>query len=292
MTKKRGFRYKGSVVTLHVRTDLRDDFVLEVLTPAERWVAVALRLLIADCPYRPVLCIAPGYPMTDAEVARQMRVPITLWRKTKRKLLKAGHIEWDPKVGIRHNNWEDSNSQDKRQLRFKHKERSLLPLSEKELREDKEDRTTIMNLWNEITGSVFDPDLPLFVKSYRDRVAEGATLQQILVVVRRCGWATQYAHPKTQYYMRPDRIIGAASFWKWVNKQGAEEATGRIQSTREYMSSLSTPALKKKAWALVSEYDKVNKLEKRRNGWDSLAETDFRKMMTCKEYLLILMDKE
>jgi hypothetical protein len=228
--------------------------------------------------------------MIDAEVARQLCVPISLWRKTKRKLLKAGKIEWDPKVGIRHNGWEHSNPWDKRAMKIKIAASNLLPLSEQELREDKEDRETIMNLWNEITGTVFNPDLPNFVKSYRERVTEGATLAQILLVVRRCGWATQNAHPKTQYYVRPDRVIGAASFWKWVNKEGAEEATGRIQSTSEYIRSLS-PALKKKAWALASEYHKVNQLEKRRSGWGSLAETDFKKMMTCKEYLLILMDK-
>lgn len=278
------------MINLYIGTDLRDDFTREVLTPAERWAAIGLRLLIADCPYRPVLCIAPGYPMIDAEIARQISVPVTLWRRTKHKLLRAGKIEIDPKVGIRYADWRSSNPRDNHLLRVASDSSSLLPLSEQELQEDRDNRTKVMDLFNLITGSVFDPDMPQFVRCFRDRVAEGATMQEILLVVRRACWAAMNADPAAQKYIQPRRVVAAESFWKWVKKDTAQEATGRMVSTLEYIKGLPPGEPKRRAMQLVSQYTQENKLIKRKNGWDTVVDTDFRKIMTCKEYVMLLME--
>lgn len=61
--------------------------------PLEEWaVYVRLRLLVAACPWRPWLRLNREHGLSDRAIASQMRVPLELWQKTKKKLEESKRI--------------------------------------------------------------------------------------------------------------------------------------------------------------------------------------------------------
>jgi hypothetical protein len=235
--------------------------------------------------------MAPGHPMHDDEIASQIGVSIPLWRKTKEKMRLHGELEIDRKVGIRYAGWKSTDPLDKYRKRFPEETSAMLGLSEQELQEDRDKRVAVADRFNALTGLSFDPDLIGFVRRFRDRTSEGATPEQFDIAMRRSLWAHMNGPPMAHMYISPYKIIGATSFWRWVHKEGAPAPTERIESTRELIMKLEQP-LKRRARELCSKYYHSNKTQMRSRGWNDYADIDYSKVMTCKEYIKLILGIE
>jgi hypothetical protein len=278
-------RKRGESISLHVGTELRHERI-KALSPIERWTRIALKLLVADCPYRPVLCSSPGNPFTDTQIARHLMVATSAWKATKKKLVMSGEIEVDPKVGVRYQDWAGGHP-------FRHAPRKpvdLLPLSEKELAVHEELRVWLIERWNVILGHAYVADERLFIDHVERRISEGATRDDLDMGMRTFIWANANATPKINDLMRPYRAFRSHTFWKWV-KMAMPAPVLRMQTTKEYMKGLP-PHLRKRAREYASDYGSEIALLLRRNGWDSLYDADFTQVQTCKQYVMDRIEKE
>jgi hypothetical protein len=269
----------GQGIQITVWKDLRSDNV-NSLPPAGRWIRIALKLLISDCPYRPVLCISPGNPFTDRQVAKNLRVSLKAWRAVKTKLLEWGEIEILPEVGLRFTDWKGHKGTKYETMAIA---QEVAPASEQELRLTEGVRGRLAETYNTICGTAHNPLELLFVKNVSARIAEGATEQDLDIGMRTYVWAYMNGTPSLITRMAPFGAFKSHSFWKWV-KMNRPAARLRAFSTIEYVRTLS-PRLRKIARGIASGYHSDMKLVLRKNGWDHLYDVDWDKVMTCKQYV-------
>ena len=248
----------------------------------ERWTRIALKMLVADCPYRPVLCMSPFVPFTDYQIAKHLMVSLPTWRKVKAKLIEWGEIRADKDMGIIYEKWLGDTSDGRAKAVLKPE--SLPALSEKELMEDNGIRQRLMDTYNTITGGDYRHDEAFFIDAVRKRAAGGATEEDMDIALRTYLWANINGTPQVVSRMRPYAAFSARGFRRWRNMNRPMPVV-RIVSTNEYIRGL--PMEKRKlAYELVREYGKQLKILYEKMGWEHLWEVDYNKVSTCKLFVM------
>ena len=272
------------MIILHAGDELRSAFA-ESLTVTERWGWIALRMLVSESPFRPVLCVGPGIPFTDEQISNQLMIGEDSWKKLKRKLVDTGRIELDPRLGITVPHWNRSPAS----RFYRQKPRAALPMhyTEEELRQDRAERVELASIFMALTGRPAFADNYQFVQKFRERKAEGATKEDFEIAMRTyCNYASQFSIMVTRR-LNPVFALAAGQFWKF--RKANKPIYGRTISTIEYIKGLPD-GKREGARRVAVEYTKSIQLTMRRNGWASLADIDFSQIPTCKQYLMERVD--
>jgi|MudIll2142460700_1097286.scaffolds.fasta_scaffold00097_5 hypothetical protein len=261
-----------SKVSLYTVHDLRSK-ELSDFSPSEKWTWVALRLLVADCPFRPVLCLTPGVPLTDEQIAKQLAVPLALWKGTKKKLVEKGKIVVS-KSGIAVGQWYSPCNR---------REWEAAVPTDEEISKNQEERIQLCKVWGEITGHVPDPNNKVFMRNYNGRKHEGATLLQMETAVRTyLGIVTQGSLYQCRV-MSISKALTPLTFWKLVKTN--RPIWGATQSTLDYYNSLETDTLRGMARDIIKDYRKTILEYMRKEGLRNVFDIDFNKTKTCNKYL-------
>lgn len=268
-----------SRVVLYTTHDLRsadlDDLSLE-----EKWTWVALRLLAADCPFRPILCLMPGVPLTDEQIAIQLRVPLALWRRTKKKLSDHKRILVD-KRGIVIGEVNQPNMFRKWEIK--------MPTDE-EIKQDEQGRIKLCKIWEEMVGLLPDHNNRFVVRNYAARKKEGATEHDFEVAARTYLGIVSKGTISQCRTMKISMMLSKGTFWKMVKIN--RPAHGRTTTTLDYYNSLKKNKSRGLANDIVKDWSESIRKYMTLNGIRSLIDIDWTKIMTCQEYLKRRMDGE
>ena len=273
----------ANMVSLFVWKDLRASTIAE-LTPQERWARVALKMFVCDSPYRPVVCISPGNPFTDGQIARNLMVSVAVWKSTKKKLIEWGEIEAIEGVGIRYPDYRGLKNTRFEILEKRAAPDAGAPATAEELKKNEDIRIRMMERYNMMLGSGYHPEELHFVKNIAARIEEGATEEDLDIGMRTYIWVVGSSAPGANNKMRPSDAFNSRGFWKY-RKMNMPATAVRFQTTKEYIRSLPS-AVKPYARKFCSDYFYEMKNVFRRNGWDFLYDADFTKVMTCKQYVM------
>lgn len=276
-------------IALHVGNELRHERIRS-LSPTERWARIALKLLVADSPYRPVLCISPGLPFTDSQIANQLMVSPALWKRLKRKMVDWGEIETDKSVGLKYAGWRGFSGSKVSEMMTVANPDELMPLDEETLKKHEDTRRWLIERYNLISGLNYGISDRQLIQCVEGRMAEGATPEDLDIGMRTYLWVYLNASPAAYKKAIPFRAFKAHSFWKWV-KMNMPAPLIKLDSTSGYLSSLPW-SLRKRGYSFCKDYIKEVGLMIRRNGWDNLYDVDFTKVKTCKQYVMEKMEKE
>lgn len=268
-----------SRIVLYTVHDLRSK-ELDDLSYEEKWTWIALRLLVADCPFRPVLCLTPGVPLTDEQIAIQLRVPLALWRRTKKKLVDHKRILVDRK-GITVGEWTQPNM-------FRTWEMKM-PTDE-EIEADQQGRIKLCAIWTEIVGLTPDPNHKSTVRSYAARKHEGATERDFETAARTYLGIVSQGTLSQCRLMKMSMMLSKYTFWRLVKIN--RPAHGRMTTTLEYYNSLKKNKMRGFARDVVGDYSHMLKTYMMKAGIRSMIEADWSSIMTCQEYLRRRIDGE
>jgi hypothetical protein len=233
-------------------------------------------MLVADCPYRPLICLAPGIPFTDQQLAGQLAIPIGLWKKTKKKLLLLGKLQ-QTKVGLALPEWRE------RPKKNRVVEWDGAAPTKEQMAEGLEERRAICDVWNKLTGYFPDPNNLRFVAMYLARKDEGATFTQMETAVRTFYRIYSQGTPNQVYVMTIVFPFQRRTFWKLVNIDWP--AYERMHTTSELIRDLPTPELKQLARDCVKQYSKEIRAYIKKTGGAGVIDVPWKKTVTCHDYL-------
>lgn len=270
-------------IRLYPTYDLRSEF-MRSLSMEEKWVWVSFRLLVADCPWRPTLCIQRGLPFTDKQIAQQLEVNIKLWMKVKQKLIDTKRIEVVPESGI--------------YVPYYHMEMTMMRPENKALHGYPKEETydeyikytkRVSDLVYELTGRLINVAGPKILNQVKKRVDEGATEELIERAVRSYCWILLRGIPDKGFHGRIWNLFRQKIFWH-LAKNGIP-LEKRVESTIEYINSLST---RDKLLAKYYAKEYVGYIQKIivDNNYFNIYFVDFEIFPTCKEYIISAMKEE
>jgi len=156
-------------------------------SPETRAIWIDILSLAGDSAYGDdgIISVAPGCGYTDEQIAKILRVPIQLWKKTKKKLQKTDRISNNKSGEIVITNWKSYQSEYARQKQYRQSDNTksqgkVTPKSNREKREERrekrekeieKERTIIMSQINNL--------LPQFLPEIQELVTEYVELARI-----------------------------------------------------------------------------------------------------------------
>ena len=205
------------------------------LTGAEHWAWVALRLLCCESEYRPLIALTSTVGPTDEEYATLLGISLSVWKKTKSKLVNFGEIQVSRGNIINILRWSRFRSEYRKseQYRKQHPSDAMITKSlherltemieaarKGESAKVKDDQTSIKNEviehLNKVCGKQFSSTSREAKTHISARVNEGATLENFLYVINNK--AHEWLETTMERYLRPSTLFNCQKFWGYVNE--------------------------------------------------------------------------
>lgn len=253
------------------------DDTFAALLPEIRWCYLALLFVTRLCKFRPILCIEPGVPYTDQQIAKLLGVSTYSWRIAKEKLIGVGYVKEGAEGALMLTEMRKIMSQSApERIKADHLvPMAVKPEKAKEIIKTKESTRLLMQKiidhLNERTGKrfkYFTQESSHFIKG---RLNEGATFEDFKICIDNK--AKQWNGTEMNIFLRPATLFQASKFWGYVNEiiDGGPKEGDQGRDYKETMSGSN------KTLAAQLEKDWLEKLEalKERMRWKTDDDVDW-----------------
>jgi uncharacterized phage protein (TIGR02220 family) len=212
-----------------------------------------------------------GIGFTDIALCDMMNLSLERWLKSKVSLISQGFISMTEENVIRLLGWPRFRPED------------IFPVSKKgdkdhgERRYLADIRTEVISHLNSKRSYPIKPSSRAAVENIEGRIKEGANMADFIRVIDLK--AKQWSGTRNEQYLHPSYLFNLDNFWTYVNEKPGAEGSPEMKSFCINKKELATLPY------IQAEYHARLEAKKKRMGWNSFADIDWKKVPTEVEFV-------